>query len=205
MMLIKIYPNNPSQSHIRMVKECLMDGGVIIYPTDTVYAFGCHVAKNKAIDRISKLKGIKKKEADFSFVFSELSQISEFTKNFDKTVFKLMKRNLPGPFTFILNANNSVPKIFSSKKKTIGIRIPDHPVALEIINQLGAPLISSSIKDNDEIIEYNTDAEVLYEEFGDQVDLVVDGGYGDNQASTIVNCVNDDIEILRQGKGLLEW
>jgi len=204
-MMLKIYANNPSAGQIKMVKECLLDGGVIIYPTDTVYAFGCHVAKNKAIERISQLKGIKKKDADFSFVFSELAQISNFTKNFDKTVFKLMKRNLPGPFTFILNANNSVPKIFSNKKKTIGIRIPNHQVALEIVSQLGSPIISSSIKDNDEIIEYNTDAEVLYEEFGDLVDLVVDGGYGDNQPSTIINCVNDQIEIIRQGKGILEW
>jgi len=204
-MLIKIYPENPSFSDIRLVKECLLDGGVIIYPTDTVYAFGCHSEKTKAIERISQLKGIKKKEADFSFIFSELSQLSSYTKNFDKIVFKLMKRNLPGPFTFILNANNSIPKIFNSKKKTIGIRIPNHPVALEIVNILGSPLISSSIKDNDEIIEYNTDAEVLYEEFGDRVDMVIDGGYGDNQPSTIIDCTSNEIEIIREGKGLLEW
>jgi len=204
-MLIKIYPDNPSFTDIRLVKECLLDGGVIIYPTDTVYAFGCHSEKNKAIERISQLKGIKKKEADFSFIFSELSQLSSYTKNFDKIVFKLMKRNLPGPFTFILNANNNIPKIFNSKKKTIGIRIPNHPVALEIINQLGAPLISSSIKNNDDIIEYNTDAEVLYEEFGDRVDMVIDGGYGDNQPSTIIDCTSNEIEITREGKGILEW
>ncbi len=204
-MLLKIYPENPSAFHIRLVKECLLDGGVIIYPTDTVYAFGCHSEKNKAIERISQLKGIKKKEANFSFIFSDLAQLSNYTKTFDKAIFKLMKRNLPGPFTFILNANNSVPKIFNSKKKTIGIRIPDHQVALEIINQLGAPLISSSIKDNDEILEYNTDADVLHDEFGDKVDMVIDGGYGDNQASTIVSCLHDEIEIIRQGKGLLEW
>ncbi|NOR86228.1 MAG: threonylcarbamoyl-AMP synthase [Bacteroidales bacterium] len=204
-MLIKIYPNNPSQRHINMVKECLMDGGVIIYPTDTVYAFGCHAFKSRAIERISKLKGIKKKEAEFSFMFSDLSQLSNYTKPFDKTVFKLMKRNLPGPFTFILEANNSVPKIFSNKKKTIGIRIPDHAVALEIINQLGSPLISSSINDQDDIIEYNTDAEILYEEFRDQVDMVIDGGYGDNQTSTVVNCLDSDFEIIRQGKGILDF
>lgn len=204
-MLIKIYPDNPSPQQLQLVNECLLDGGVIIYPTDTVYAFGCHVGKNKAIEKISQLKGIKKKDANFSFVFNELSQLNNYTKNFDKSVFKLMKRNLPGPFTFILNANNSVPKIFSNKKKTIGIRIPNHPVALAIVDLLGQPLVSSSIKDNDEILEYNTDAEVLHDEFGDQVDMVVDGGYGDNQVSTIVNCIDGDIEIIREGKGILEW
>lgn len=204
-MLIKIYPENPAPRHLNMVYECLMDGGVIIYPTDTVYAFGCHPSKNKAVERISQLKGIKKKEADFSFIFSDLSQLSSFTKNFDKSVFKLMKYNLPGPFTFILEANNSIPKIFSNKKKTIGIRIPDHNVALEIVNQLNHPLISSSINAKDEIIEYNTDAEILYNEFKDQVDLVVDGGYGDNQASTVVDCTGGDFEIIRQGKGILEY
>jgi len=204
-MLIKIYPNNPSHKHLKQVKECLLDGGVIIYPTDTVYAFGCAANKSKAIERISALKGIKKKEADFSFVFSQLSQISNYTKNFDKTVFKLMKRNLPGPFTFILNANNSIPKIFGNRKKTIGIRIPDNQVAIEIVNLLGEPLISSSIKDNDSIIEYNTDAEILHDEFGDQVDLVIDAGYGDNQPSTIVDCTSNEIIIIREGKGILEY
>ena len=204
-MLIKIYPENPSQKLLYQVKECLLDGGVIIYPTDTVYAFGCGVNKNKAIERISLLKGIKKKEADFSFIFSELSQLTNYTKVFDKTIFKLMKRNLPGPFTFILNANNKVPKIFSNRKKTIGIRIPNNNVAIEIVNLLGQPLISSSIKNNDEIIEYNTDAEILHDEFGSQVDMVIDGGFGDNQTSTIVDCTSDEIEIIREGKGLLAY
>lgn len=204
-MLIKIYPENPSPRHIQQVIECLKDGGVVIYPTDTVYAFGCHAFKNKAIERISSLKGGKKKETEFSFIFSDLSQLANYTKAFDKTVFKVMKRNLPGPFTFILEANNSLPKILNSKKKTIGIRIPNHQVALEIINKLGNPLVSSSIKDQDEIIEYNTDAEILHDEFGDQVDIVIDGGYGDNQPSTIVNCLDGNFEITRQGKGILEW
>jgi tRNA threonylcarbamoyl adenosine modification protein (Sua5/YciO/YrdC/YwlC family) len=204
-MLLKIYPENPSPKLINTVIECLMDGGVIIYPTDTVYAFGCHPNKARAIERISQLKGIKKKEADFSFIFSDLSQLSAFTKTFDKSVFKLMKRNLPGPFTFILEANSSIPKIFNNKKKTIGIRIPNHRVALEIVDKLNHPLISSSVNDEDKILEYNTDAEILYDDFSDRVDLVIDGGYGDNQASTVVDCVNGDFEILRQGKGILEF
>ncbi|OYT16235.1 MAG: threonylcarbamoyl-AMP synthase [Bacteroidetes bacterium 4572_77] len=204
-MLLRIYEDKPSPRHLKTVNECLMDGGVIIYPTDTVYAFGCHVFKPKAIERISQLKGIKKKEANFSFIFSDIAQISDYTKNFDKVVFKLMKRHFPGPFTFILDANNSVPKIFNNKKKSIGVRIPDHAVAREIINYLAHPLISSSIHDHDEILAYNTDAEILHEEFEDQVDIVIDGGYGDNQVSTIVNCLNGEIEITRQGKGILEF
>jgi tRNA threonylcarbamoyl adenosine modification protein (Sua5/YciO/YrdC/YwlC family) len=204
-MLIKIYPDNPAPHLLKKVYECLMDGGVIIYPTDTVYAFGCHPVKSKAVDKINQLKGNKKKEAEFSFVFSDISQLSGFTKNFDKTVFKLMKHHLPGPFTFILEANNSIPKIFSNKKKTIGIRIPDHQVALEIVNHLEHPLLSSSINAQDEIIEYNTDPEILYDEFRDRVDLVIDGGFGDNQASTVVNCLYGDIEIIRQGKGFLSY
>jgi tRNA threonylcarbamoyl adenosine modification protein (Sua5/YciO/YrdC/YwlC family) len=202
-MLLKIYPENPAQRQLRIVKECLLDGGVIIYPTDTVYAFGCHPKMIKASERISQLKNQNKSVREFSFVFSDLSQLSAFTKNFDKTVFKLMKYNLPGPFTFILYANNSVPKILKNKKKTIGIRIPDHNVALQIINNLNHPLISTSINAQDEIIEYNTDAEILHEEFKDKVDLVVDGGYGDNQPSTIVDCTQNEIEIIRQGKGVL--
>lgn len=203
-MLIKIYPDNPDQRHLNTVYECLMDGGVIIYPTDTVYAFGCHPGKGKAIERISKLKGIKKKEANFSFVFSDLSQLSTFTRNFDKSIFKLMKRNLPGPFTFILEANNSVPKIFNNKKKTIGIRIPDHAVALAIVNQLEYPIISSSINAQDNILEYNTDPEILHDEFSEFVDIVIDGGYGDNQPSTVVDGMSSSFEIIRQGKGILE-
>lgn len=204
-MILKIYPENPAQRHLDTVYECLMDGGVIIYPTDTVYAFGCHPCKGRAIERIAQLKGIKKKEADFSFVFSDLSQLSGFTKSFDKSIFKLMKRNLPGPFTFILEASNSVPKIFNSKKKTIGIRIPDHNVALAIINQLDYPLISSSIHAQDNILEYNTDPEILYDDFSDKVDIIIDGGYGDNQVSTVVDCLNGDFEIIREGKGILQF
>lgn len=203
-MMIKIYPENPAPKHIKMVIETLEAGGVVIIPTDTVYAFGCSIYQPKALDRIAQLKGIKKEKANFSFSFNDLSMLSEFTKPFDTSTFRLMKKNLPGPFTFILNANNNVPKIFQSKKKTIGIRIPDNNILTTIIEELGHPLVTTSIHDDDEIVEYTTDPELIYERYKDKVDLVVDGGHGDNQASTVVDCTGDEPLIIRQGKGILQ-
>jgi len=202
-MMIKIYPENPAPKHIKMVIETLEAGGVVILPTDTVYAFACSIYQPKALDKIAQLKGIKKEKANFSFSFNDLSMLSEFTKPFDTSTFRLMKKNLPGPFTFILNANNNVPKIFQSKKKTIGIRIPDNNILTSIIEELGHPLVTSSIHDEDDIVEYTTDPELIYERYKDKVELVVDGGHGDNQASTVVDCTGDEPVILRQGKGIL--
>jgi tRNA threonylcarbamoyl adenosine modification protein (Sua5/YciO/YrdC/YwlC family) len=203
-MMIKIYPENPAPKHIKMVIETLEAGGVVIFPTDTVYALGCSIYQPKAIDKIAQLKGIKKEKANFSFIFNDLSMLSEFTKPFENSTFRLMRKNLPGPFTFILSANNNVPKIFQSKKKTIGIRIPENNILTTIIEELGHPLVTTSIHDDDEIIEYTTDPELIYEKFKDKVNLVIDGGYGDNQASTVVDCTGDEPEIIRQGKGILE-
>jgi tRNA threonylcarbamoyl adenosine modification protein (Sua5/YciO/YrdC/YwlC family) len=203
-MMIKIYPENPAPKHIKMVIETLEAGGVVIFPTDTVYALGCSIYQPKAIDKIAQLKGIKKEKANFSFIFNDLSMLSEFTKPFENSTFRLMRKNLPGPFTFILSANNNVPKIFQSKKKTIGIRIPENNILTTIIEELGHPLVTTSIHDDDEIIEYTTDPELIHEKFKDKVNLVIDGGYGDNQASTVVDCTGDEPEIIRQGKGILE-
>ncbi len=203
-MMIKIYPENPAPKHIKMVIDALESGGVVIFPTDTVYAFGCSIYQPKALDKIAQLKGIKKEKANFSFIFNDLSMLSEFTKPFDNSTFRLMRKNLPGPFTFILNANNKVPKIFQSKKKTIGIRIPDNNILAAVIEELGHPLVTTSIHDDDEIVEYTTDPELIHERYKDKVDLVVDGGYGDNEASTVVDCTGDEPEIIRQGKGVLE-
>ena len=202
--MIKIYPENPAPKHIKMVIETLEAGGVVIFPTDTVYALGCSIYQPKALDKIALLKGIKKEKANFSFLFNDLSMLSEFTKPFDNSTFRLMRKNLPGPFTFILNANNKVPKIFQSKKKTIGIRIPDNNILAAVIEELGHPLVTTSIHDDDEIVEYTTDPELIHERYKDKVDLVVDGGYGDNEASTVVDCTGDEPEIIRQGKGVLE-
>jgi tRNA threonylcarbamoyl adenosine modification protein (Sua5/YciO/YrdC/YwlC family) len=203
-MLLRIHPENPSHRQIMKVVECLNDGGVIIFPTDTIYALGCDIFNSKAVDRVAQIKGVKKEKANFSFLCHDLSHLSDFTKPISNEIFKLMKSKLPGPFTFILNANNKVPKLFQSKKKTVGIRVPDNNITSEIIRELGNPLMSTSIHDEDEIIEYTTDPELIYEKFRNQVDIVIDGGYGDNEPSTIFDCTGDEILILREGKGSLE-
>lgn len=203
-MLIKIYPENPNQKAIEQAVEILKKGGIIIYPTDTIYGLGCDITNQKAIERICKIRGIKPEKANFSFICSDLSHISDFVKPIDTTVFRLLKKALPGPFTFIFNASNNVPKLLSSNKKTVGIRVPDNNIAREIVKILGNPILSTSIKDDDELIEYSTDPELIHEKYEDLVDLVIDGGYGDNEASTVVDCTMGDFEIIRQGKGVLE-
>jgi len=202
-MLIRIYPKNPDEKAIDKVVQLLQDGAVIVYPTDGVYAFGCDINKAKAVERIAQIKGLKVEKADFSFVFSDLSKLSEFTRGVNTSTFKLLKKNLPGPFTFILNANNAVPKIFKNNKKTIGIRIPDNDIIKLIVERLGNPIIASSVHDEDEIIEYTTDPELIHERYEKLVDLVIDGGYGAINPSTVVDCTQDEHEIIRQGSGEL--
>jgi len=203
-MLLKIYPENPAPRQIRQVVTTIKNGGTIIFPTDTVYGMGADIYDSKAIDKLVRIKGIKKKDANFSFIFNNLSMLSEFTKPISNNVFRLMKRNLPGPFTFILNANNNIPKIFQSKKKTIGIRIPDNPILMEIIEQLGHPILTTSIYDEDKVVEYTSDPLLIDLSFGDKVDIVIDGGYGDNEASTVIDCTGETPEIIRQGKGIIK-
>ncbi|WP_293301763.1 L-threonylcarbamoyladenylate synthase [Pedobacter sp. UBA4863] len=203
-MLIKIYPENPNQKAIDQAVEVLKKGGIIIYPTDTVYGLGCDITNHKAIERICKIRGIKPEKANFSFICSDLRHISDYIKPIDTTVFRILKKALPGPFTFILNANNNVPKLLSSNKKTVGIRVPDNNIARQIVAALGNPIISTSIKDDDEVIEYSTDPELIHEKYEDLVDVVIDGGYGDNEASTVIDCTNGDFEIIREGKGNID-
>ncbi|PKP53247.1 MAG: threonylcarbamoyl-AMP synthase [Bacteroidetes bacterium HGW-Bacteroidetes-1] len=203
-MLLKLYADNQSPRQIKMIVDCLNDGGLIIFPTDTVYGLGCSIHQSKAVDRIAQIKGIKKENANFSFIFNNLSLLSEFTKPIDNDVYKMMKRNLPGPFTFILGANSNIPKLFQSKKKTIGIRIPDDPIITLIVSELGHPVMTTSILDDDKILEYTTDPEIIYEKFRDKVDIVIDAGFGGNQPSTIVDCTGNEPVILRQGKGMLD-
>lgn len=203
-MLIKIYPDNPNEKVIQQVVDVLKKGGIIIYPTDTVYGMGCDISNSKAIEKICKIRGIKPEKANFSFICYDLSHISDFTRQIDNETFRVIKKALPGPFTFIFNANKNVPKLLSSNKKTVGIRVPDNTIARQIVKMLGNPIISTSIHDDDEIIEYSTDPELIHEKYEDIVDLVIDGGYGDNEASTIVDCSVGDFEILRQGKGNLD-
>ncbi len=203
-MIIRIYKDNPNHKHIRRVVDLLEAGGIIIYPTDTVYAMGCDIRATKSIEKIAHFKGLNPKNPDLSLIFHDMSQLSEYTVIRDNTLFKLLKRNLPGPFTFIVQANNQIPKLFKNKKKTVGIRIPDNIIVLELVKELGRPIITTSIHDQDEVIEYTTDPELIYEKYSEFVDAVIDGGYGNNEASTIVDCTGEEITIVRQGLGILE-
>lgn len=203
-MLIKIYPENPNQRDMETVVEVLRNGGVIIYPTDTVYGIGCDINNPKAVERIVKIKKLKPKDSMFTFICSDLSHIADFAK-VNNSTFKLLKRNLPGPFTFILPGYSKVSDYFISKRKTVGIRIPDNPIPIELVKLLGNPILTTSLKDDDDVIEYTTDPELIHEKYADIVDIVIDGGYGDNSPSTIVDCTTDDPVITREGKGVLVW
>ena len=204
-MLLKLYSENPNQKHLRWIADLLEQGGIIIYPTDTVYAMGCDIKATRSIERIATFKGLNPKNPDLSLIFHDMSQLSEFTIIKDNNVFKLLKRNLPGPFTFIVPANNQIPRMFKNKKKTVGIRIPENNIILEIVKELGRPIVTTSIHDPDSLIEYTTDPELIYEKYRDFADAVIDGGYGHNEPSTIVDCTGDEIVIMRQGLGILEW
>ncbi len=201
--LLRIHPDNPQPRAMDTVVKVLRKGGVIIYPTDTVYGIGCDIFQPKAVERVAKIKGIKVEKSNFSIICYDLSHLSDYCRQVDNSTFKLMKKVLPGPFTFILNANSRVPKLFKHKKKTVGIRVPDNNIPREIVHQLGNPIVTTSVLDDDEILEYTTDPELIFERYQHQVDLVIDGGYGNNQASTIVDCTDDEPEVVRQGLGLI--
>lgn len=204
-MLIRIHPDNPPERLLLQVVEVLQRGGVIIYPTDTVYGLGCDIFNAKAVERVARIKGVKLEKANFSFICQDLSHISEYAKHVDNPTFKLMKQTLPGPYTFILNASSKVPRIFKNKKKTVGIRVPDNLICQEIVRLLGNPILTTSIHDIDEVIEYTTDPELIHENFENLVDIVIDGGYGDNQPSTVLDCTTEEIMILREGAGSIEF
>jgi tRNA threonylcarbamoyl adenosine modification protein (Sua5/YciO/YrdC/YwlC family) len=199
---IKIYENKPSEAAIQKVVAVLRNGGLVIYPTDTVYGLGCDITNSKALERIARIKGIKLEKANFSFVCHDLSNLSDYVKQIDTPTFKILKHHLPGPYTFILPGNNNLPKEFK-KKSTVGIRVPANAIALEIVKQLGNPIVSTSIHDEDEVLEYSTDPELIFEKWQNLVDLVIDGGYGDNVGSTIVDLSGYEPVLIRAGKG--EW
>lgn len=203
-MLIKIHPDNPDPRKMALVIDVLKKGGIVIYPTDTVYALGCDLTNSKAIEKLAQIKGLKPEKADFSIICSDLSHLSDYCKPMANPIFKLMKQVLPGPFTFILNANNNIPKIFKNNKKTIGIRVPNHSIPVKLVQLLGHPLVTTSIKDDDEISEYITDPELIYERYQKMVDIVIDGGFGNNEASTIIDCTQESPEIIRQGIGIID-
>lgn len=204
-MIVKIYPENPNAKAIQQVVDTLLKGGLVIYPTDTVYAMGCGMMFPKAVERMALMKGLKPEKSNFALICQNLSHLADFARPVSNNIFKLMKRNLPGPFTFILEANNKVPKGFLSKKKTIGIRVPDNSIIQEIVANLGMPMVTTSLRDEeDDLLEYFTNPELIHERYGDRVDLVVDGGYGQLEPSTVVDCSGDEPEIIRQGLGILQ-
>ncbi len=200
---IKIYPENPNPKAIQKIVNVLKKGGLIIYPTDTVYGLGCDITNTKALERIAKIKGVKLEKSNFSFVCEDLSNLSDYVKQIDSTTFKILKRALPGAYTFILPGSKQLPNPFK-KRKTVGIRVPDNSIALALVSALGNPIVSTSIRDDDDIVEYTTDPELILEKWDNLVDIVIDGGYGGNEASTIIDLSVEPPEIIREGKGSLE-
>ena len=197
---IKLYNENPNEKEIAKIVEVLRNGGLIIYPTDTVYGLGCDITNTKALEKIARIKGVKLEKANFSFVCSDLKNLSDYVKQIDSSTFKLLKRALPGAYTFIMQGNNNLPKDFK-KKKTVGIRVPDNLIARTIVERLGNPIVSTSIYDEDDVIEYTTDPELIFEKWQNLVDIVIDGGYGDNTASTVIDLSGDEPVVIRAGKG----
>ncbi|QXP74324.1 L-threonylcarbamoyladenylate synthase [Tenacibaculum sp. HL-MS23] len=200
---IKLYNDNPNPKEIAKIVKVLQNGGLVIYPTDTVYGLGCDITNTKALEKIAKIKGVKLEKSNFSFVCNNLSHLSDYVKQIDTATYKILKRALPGPYTFILPGSNSLPKVFK-KRKTVGIRVPDNAIAIAIVEALGNPVVSTSIHDEDEVVEYTTDPELIFEKWQNIVDVVVDGGFGDNYASTVIDLTNDLPEVIREGKGSLD-
>lgn len=198
--LIRIYKENIDPRAIKKVVDVLRNGGLVIYPTDTVYGLGCDITNTKALEKLARIKGIKLDKANFSFVCSDLSNLSDYVTQIDTHTFKILKRALPGPYTFILPGGSNLPKVFK-KKKTVGIRIPDNEIAIELVRQLGNPIVSTSIHDEDEVLEYTTDPELIFEKWQNLVDVVIDGGYGENVASTVIDLSGSEPEVLREGLG----
>lgn len=201
--LIRIYEENPNPKHIQRIVDALKDGAVIIYPTDTVYGLGCDITNTSALEKVAQLRGVKLDKANFSFICENLSNLSDYVRQIDTQTFKILKRCLPGPYTFILPGNNNLPSVFK-KKKTVGIRVPDNNISRALVAGLGNPIISTSIRDEDEVIEYTTDPELIHEKWDKLVDFVIDGGYGDNIPSTVIDLTSSEPEVIREGKGSVD-
>lgn len=200
--LIRIYEENPNPKEIKKVVEVLRNGGLVIFPSDTVYALGCDITNTKALEKVARIKGVRLDKANFSFICHDLSNLADYTRQLSSSTFKILKRALPGPYTFILPGSNDLPKVFKNKKE-VGIRVPNNNIAQTLVRELGNPIVSTSIKDEDEILEYTTDPELIFEKWQNLVDIVVDGGYGDNVASTVIDLTGAEPEVIREGKGSL--
>ena len=199
---IKIYNENPNPREIAKVVKVLQSGGLVIYPTDTIYGLGCDITKTKSLEKIAQIKGVQLEKANLSFICNDLSHLSDYVKQLDSATFKILKRALPGPYTFILPGSNNLPKVFK-KKKTVGIRIPDNNIIRTLVAELGNPIVSTSIRDEDDVLEYTTDPELIFEKWQGLVDVVIDGGYGDNEPSTVINLTEEPV-VIREGKGSLD-
>ena len=199
---IKIYNENPNPREIAKVVKVLQSGGLVIYPTDTIYGLGCDITKTKSLEKIAQIKGVQLEKANLSFICNDLSHLSDYVKQLDSATFKILKRALPGPYTFILPGSNNLPKVFK-KKKTVGIRIPDNNIIRTLVAELGNPIVSTSIRDEDDVLEYTTDPELIFEKWQGLVDIVIDGGYGDNEPSTVID-LTEEPAIIREGKGSLD-
>lgn len=204
-MLLKIHPDNPSQRKIAQVIDILEKGGVVIYPTDTVYGLGCDIFNRKAVEQVCRIRGLDPKKAQLSFICEDISQVAEYSKPIDNEVFRLMKQILPGPYTLILKANNEVPKLLKSRRSTFGVRLPDHPIIAELVKGLGRPILTTSLKSDDEILEYFTDPIDIHDDFEKRVDVVIDGGTGSNVPSTVIDCTSDEPFVVREGAGPVDW
>lgn len=201
--LIRIYEENPNPKDIKRVVEVLRAGGLVIYPTDTVYGLGCDITNTSALEKIARVRGVKLEKANFSFICENLSNLSDYVRQIDTRTFKILKRCLPGPYTFVLPGNNNLPTVFK-KKKTVGIRVPDNNICRALVSGLGNPIVSTSIRDEDDVLEYTTDPELILEKWDKLVDIVVDGGYGDNIPSTVIDLTNSEPEVMREGKGSVD-
>ena len=199
---IKIYNENPNPREIAKVVKVLQSGGLVIYPTDTIYGLGCDITKTKSLEKIAQIKGVQLEKANLSFICNDLSHLSDYVKQLDSATFKIIKRALPGPYTFILPGSNNLPKVFK-KKKTVGIRIPDNNIIRTLVAELGNPIVSTSIRDEDDVLEYTTDPELIFEKWQGLVDIVIDGGYGDNEPSTVID-LTEEPAVIREGKGSLD-
>jgi tRNA threonylcarbamoyl adenosine modification protein (Sua5/YciO/YrdC/YwlC family) len=200
---IKLYNENPNPKEIAKVVKVLQSGGLVIYPTDTIYGLGCDITKTKSLEKIAQIKGVQLEKANLSFICNDLSHLSDYVKQLDSATFKILKRALPGPYTFILPGSNNLPKVFK-KKKTVGIRIPDNTIIRTLVAELGNPIVSTSIRDEDDVLEYTTDPELIFEKWQSLVDVVIDGGYGDNEASTVIDLTGEEPVVIREGKGRLD-
>lgn len=204
-MLLRINYTKPQPKDIQDIVDCLQNDGIIIYPTDTVYSMGCDITRPKAVEKLCKLKNIKPEKANFSFVCSDLSQLSNYAKPISNSLFRVMKKALPGPYTFILEANQNVPKLLKQNKKTVGIRVPDNAICKEIVEALGNPIITTSLHNpNDEVLDYFSDPELIFQNYDKQVDMIIDGGFGNIYGSTVIDCSGEDIEVIREGLGSLD-